>query len=255
MSIGEHLEELRMRLGRCVLALAAAFFVCLAFRDQISDVIMGPHRAAAAALAAEGIHMPEALQALSYQEPVFYYLRMALYGALFLSSPVILWQMWAFIGAGLYRKERRVVLRFVPLSLVLLAGAVSFGYFVFIPFGLRMLTMMSEDLIRAGLLTYTPKLAEYFSLFVSLTLALGIVFQIPVVMQVLSRVGMVGPKAWKTGRRYFIAGAFLLAAMLTPPDVVTQVMMGIPMLLLYELGIWLSVLADRKRTAQEQATA
>ena len=180
--------------------------------------------------------------AIRYTEQFFTYIKVVLIFALFLSHPFILWQAWQFIGAGLYEHEQRVALQFVPFSLVLFLTGVLFGYFVLIPWGLSYLSSYGNPELVDTMLS----LSAYLSLFLSLTLLLGLVFQVPLVMYFLARSGLVDPETFRRVRRYAILTGFVLGAMLTPPDPFTQIMLAGPLICLYEIGILISRAAWRR---------
>jgi sec-independent protein translocase protein TatC len=159
----------------------------------------------------------------------------ALFGVI-ISSPILIWQIWAFVASGLYKKERLVVYRTVPFTVLLLLAGVLFGYYFVVPYGLYFLTRIMDP-------NYTEpwfQVSMYFKLFLMLTLALGLVFQLPVVMWALARVGLVTYKGFRKHWRWVIMGCFLFSAMLTPPDPFTQVLMAGPMVVLYCLGLFLT---------------
>jgi sec-independent protein translocase protein TatC len=264
MTLGEHFAELRSRLLKGLVAVVVAFVVAWAFHGPISDVVMRPFHEAIprindhnadryAAKVEEGSDpleyftttdpktwelLPEyrAIDrptALSFTEGYAFLLRISLYAALLLGGPVLLWQLWQFIAAGLYPKERRAAMRYFPYSVVLFLLGVLFGYFLLIPYAMYFLGIAFDT----EKLAPQYRLADYFSLLTSLTLALAIVFQLPVLMTFGARLGLVTPQQMSRYRGYFIIGAFVLAAILTPPDPVTQCMMAVPILLLYEIGL------------------
>ena len=159
----------------------------------------------------------------------------ALFGVI-ISSPILIWQIWAFVAAGLYKKERLIVYRTVPFTVLLLLAGVLFGYYFVVPYGLYFLTKIMDP-------NYTEpwfQVSMYFKLFLMLTLALGLVFQLPVVMWALARVGIVTYEGFKKHWRWVILGCFLFSAMLTPPDPFTQVLMAGPMVVLYCFGLFLA---------------
>ena len=153
--------------------------------------------------------------------------------SLFVGGPYLLWQLWGFIGAGLYKQERKVVLSYFPLSVLLFFTGVTFGYFVLVPYGFYYL---NGDM-RPGMADAAFKLGEYFTYISSLCIALGVVFQLPIIQTALAKIGLVQPSTYATYRGHFAIASFVIAAMLTPPDPYTQSMMAGPMILLYELGI------------------
>jgi sec-independent protein translocase protein TatC len=266
MSLGDHLDELRKRLIRGLVAVGLAFAVGWAFYQPLSNVVLQPMHWALARidrnqvekyeeLLAEKPDLPRStyfesdeagdtrlrpeytvnqkMVATGATEGFLFGLKVALYFALAVGSPVLLWEMWRFIAAGLYRHERHVVARTIPLSLLLFVAGALFGYFVMVPYGLYFLaTAFPPEELQ-----FLPRLSEYLSLLSLLTLALGLVFQLPLVMYVLVKVDLVQRETFRNYRRYFIVGAFILAAILTPPDPFTQILLAGPMIVLFELGL------------------
>jgi sec-independent protein translocase protein TatC len=170
-------------------------------------------------------------------DPAMAVMKLAFIAGLFAASPVIAWQIWAFVRAGLYRHERRYVESFAPASFLLFILGCATGYFVLIPYTLY------------GLASFLPDVApvysfsDYLSFVMVLTLVLGAVFQLPLVMVFLSRVGLVPPARWGRWRRSAVAINVILAAVVSPPDVVSMVLFALPLLALYEVGAWASRLA------------
>ena len=169
-------------------------------------------------------------------------LRASLYFALFVGGPYLLWQLWGFISAGLYKTERRVVLAFFPASILLFFSGVLFGYFMLVPYGIYYLNI--DEVPGVAILQF--RLEEYFAFVTSMCLALGVVFQLPILQTAVAKVGLVRPSTFAHYRGHFALSSFIIAAILTPPDPVTQSMMAAPMVLLYELGILASRFAAPK---------
>jgi sec-independent protein translocase protein TatC len=249
MTIGEHLEELRRRLIVGLVALAVAFLVCWLFKEELFRLVTGPHRVAMARLGVQG---PESrLAQLTYVEGFFSYCKVCLVASLVVGGPILLWQIWKFVSAGLYENERRHVTRWIPFSIVLFAAGVAFGYLLLIPTGLTYLAGVVPEGVER-----TFRLEPYLNLFLLLTFALGVIFQLPLFMLVLSRIGLFSPAGYRSKRKIFILLAFVGAAVATPgPDPVSQVLLAIPMIVLYEVGILLAAATYRARqTAEARAT-
>ncbi len=227
MSIGQHLSELRNRLIICVLALAGAVAISWVFKDPLMRLLVRPH-----VMTMRKLGLPEALRFIRYQEKFYSYMKVSVVAAIFIALPIILYQMWYFISAGLYPTERRWVRLFGPMSGLLFVAGALFGFLVLIPTGLRFL-------ITIGSGTFEPMITmgDYLKLFMLLTLMLGLVFELPLVMMFLVKIGVLDADAFIRGRRYAILGAFVVGAVLTPPDPFTQLMMALPMMGLYEVGI------------------
>ena len=282
MSLGEHLDELRARLIRGLAALAVAFFVCWFFRDATTDLVMRPMNQALEWIDRDQVAHYEGLlaadptlartefflsadpaderlrpdltvgrlQALKFTEPFWFALKVTALFASVLGGPVLLWQMWQFVAAGLYASERRVVHSYFPISLALFAVGVLFGFLVLVPYAFYFLgSTFGPEKLR-----FAPTISDSFSLLVLLTLALGVVFQLPALMHVLVRLDLVRRETFAQYRLHFFVGAFILGALLTPPDVVTQTLLAVPMAVLYEVGLFTARIAERKAHAVE-ATA
>jgi Tat protein translocase TatC len=186
--------------------------------------------------------LPRTLKALGGLEDFWVFMGAVLLFALILASPVVLYQLWAFVAAGLYRHERRAVLRYFPFAVVMLTIGVLFGYFVVVPAGLYFLI----QLMNWARVESMMSVALYFSFLLTLTAALGAVFQLPLVMLALQKVGLVSHEAMRKNWRYVILGMFVLSAMFTPPDPFTQILMAVPMVVLYLLGLFLTGRAARR---------
>ncbi len=255
MTIAQHLDELRRRLLRASFALLITFGLAWFFIDPIMEFLLQPHYEAVASLQAEmnrrhELDPSKPLEVIdprpmvtSYTEGIGIYLKVCLIAALLVSGPYILWEIWGFIAAGLYLKERKTMRRYFPLALLLFFLGIAFGYKIMIPIGLEFLIVFGSDLFRTQI-----ALSEYFSLFLTLTFALGLIFQLPVVMTILARLGVVTPQGYRSKWRYVIVGCFIVSAIATPtPDPINQTLLAGSMYLLYELGILLSIFAYRER--------
>ncbi len=179
---------------------------------------------------------------LRYQEGFLAFVKLALVSALFVASPLVARELWKFVAVGLYPDEKRYVHLFAPLTFGAFVVGAAFGYAVLIPLGLRFLATYPPPELVAG----TFSLSDYLSLFITLTLLVGCVFELPLVMCFLSLIRVVSTEQYRAFRRYFVLVAFVVAAVLTPPDPVTQTLMAVPMLGLYEVGILLSAFVRRR---------
>ena len=279
MTLGEHLDELRTRLFRGVLAIVVTFVAAYAFVPRVEAIATRPFVRAMDMLhetwveEAEGLleanpelprteyfmsedpadtrllGEPRGLKSLKPAESFLFKLRICLYAAFVLGAPVLLWQMWQFIAAGLYEEERKRILAYFPFSLTCFVLGLLFGYFLMIPYAIYFLN--AEGAVRTGF----PEISrEYYLSFVSsLCLIFGALFQLPLVQTFLAGAGVVKPEAMSRYRGHFIVGAFVAAALITPPDPVTQLFLGLPLLALYEVGIVSARLAVRRRAAAASA--
>lgn len=280
MTLGEHLEELRGRLVRSTVVLVAAFVLAWTGRETLARVFFQPYEEASARLEVylverlgekvragemerERAFADEAMTELSpeYKPKArikgdaastgfFFYMKISAYFALFVGGPYLLYQLWQFVAAGLYRHERRVVMRYFPFSALLFLVGVVFGYLLMVPYALYFLAKISIEQIE-----YYESIDTYTSFLLSLTLALGLVFQLPMLMIALSSVGVVEPATFGKYRPHFIVGALVFAAVITPPDPFTQMMMAIPMVVLYELGALVARVTWRRRQTPGEAGA
>ncbi len=272
MSLGDHLRELRRRVFRGAIALLAAFLIAFYFYQPIFHVVARPMNTVLTEvdleqrekfekiLAEERLVDPTVPRTKYFRsedptetalnsdftidtrmtmvgpgEGFGVVIRITLLAALVLGMPVLLWQMWQFIAAGLYPHERRAILKFFPITVGLFVGGVLFGYFVMCPFGFKfMVTVFPPEEVR-----YIAAIGPYLEWLQAVTLVLGCVFELPVFMYALVRIGIVERKSLARFRPYFVLIAFVVGGILTPPDPITQFLAAGPMILLYELGlIW-----------------
>lgn len=228
-----HLEELRKRLIYSLIAVGVSFIICFAFKEWLFKILTLPLIAI----------LPENSSMIftSLPEAFFTYLKISFFGGLFLSSPFVLYQIWKFISPGLYVSEKKYALPFVFFSTIFFIGGSLFAYFVVFPFGFKFFVSFATDFIKPML-----TLKEFLSFSCKLLLAFGIIFELPIFMFFMARIGLVNSKALATKRKYAILITFIVAAVLTPPDIVTQIMMAIPVMLLYEISIWVVKLSEKK---------
>jgi sec-independent protein translocase protein TatC len=222
-----HLIELRDRLVRALLAVIAVFAVLCFFPGPSSlyDLLAAPMVA----------HLPRGatLIATNVISPILVPLKITGMAAFLVALPVVLYQVWAFVAPGLYSHEKRLVLPLVISSTVLFIIGVAFCYFIVIPGMSKFIQAFAPSTITAA-----PDIEQYFGFVLTLFLVFGIAFEVPVAVVVLVRIGMVTTEQLKAFRGYFYVAAFIVAAVVTPPDVISQLALAIPMCLLYELGIW-----------------
>ena len=239
-----HLVELRDRLVRAVIAVLVCF----------GALALWPGPAELYDLLAQPLvrHLPAGttLIATSVISPFLVPLKITLMGAFLVALPVVLYQVWAFVAPGLYSHEKKMVLPLVISSSLLFFVGVAFCYFVVIPSLTKFIVAVAPSSINTA-----PDIEQYFGTVLTLFLVFGIAFEVPVAVVVLARIGVVSIDQLKKFRGYFVVVAFIASAIVTPPDVVSQLSLAIPLCLLYEIGIWSARLFIRVTKAPEEATA
>ncbi len=265
----DHLIELRNRLLVCVIAFAAGFILCFAFSEPIYLFLVKPFAAAQAFYASVGPHGhvspidlilgTAGLKALPHVdgqtvnliytaplEILFTKMKLAGFGAVFVAFPVLAWQLYRFVAPGLYRNEKGAFAPFlIAAPLLFLLGA-ALVYFVMLPF--VMWFSLSQQIIGDGVqANLLPKVSDYLSLVTALLLAFGLCFQLPVVMTLLGLAGLINSKLMSAGRRYAIVAVVVVAAVVTPPDPISQLMLAVPLVILYEISIWCVRIIEMRR--------
>lgn len=242
MTLLGHLGELRRRLTRVVIAVILGFFACYSVAEPMYDWLLIPLKA----------NLPPngQLTFLSPQGLFFVYMKLALLASVFLTSPFAFYQLWAFIAPGLYREEKRAILPLSLLSALFFLSGAAFCYFMVFPVAFEFFMSFATDVI-------VPMISvdEYLSFVVKLLLAFGLVFEMPLFSYFLSRMGLLTPQAMRRHRKYAVLAIFIVAAILTPPDVFSQCLMAAPMLVLYEVSVYVSALARKGRSAAKPADA
>jgi sec-independent protein translocase protein TatC len=242
----EHLIELRSRLVKAVIAIAIFFVICFLFADDIFNLLVVPFERAA------GENTQIKLIYTAPQEYFFAQLKIALFGSLFIAFPVIATQIYKFVAPGLYKNERGAFLPFLVATPILFILGACLVYFVVMPLAMGFfLTMQQTGEDGRATIELLPKVSEYLSLIMVLIFAFGFVFQLPVVITLLARVGLVTSDGLKSKRKYAVVAAFVAAAVLTPPDPISQLGLALPTLLLYELSILSARFIEKQRAKKE----
>ena len=232
----DHLIELRRRLLWSFAALAVSFGICLYFVDPILAVLVQP-------LVEAGQRQ---LSAIAVFEQFFVRIKIALFGALMISFPVLATQLWMFVAPGLYRNEKRAFLPFLLLTPFLFAAGACLAYFVAMPVALNYLLGFGGE-IGGVQQTSLPGIGNYLDFSTRFIFGFGVAFLLPVLLMLLERAGLVTRGQLKRGRRYAIVAAFVVAAVLTPPDVISQLLLAIPLVLLYEVSLIAIWFTERRR--------
>jgi len=235
-----HLEELRRRLVACAIAVGIGFIAAYFFKERLFQILILPLKRV----------MPPGDQLIftNLPEMFFTYLKVAFVAGLLAAAPFIFYEIWMFVAPGLYQKEKKFLIPFVISSSILFVGGALFGYFVVFPFGFKFFMSFANEYIKP-----LPSVKQYFAFSTKLLLAFGLVFELPVVAFFLAKMGLINDTFLKKQRKFALLLIFVMAAILTPPDVVTQLMMAGPLLALYEISILVTKLAGKKKEEEEEA--
>ena len=255
MPLLDHLIELRQRLLYAVLALLAAFLVCFYFAESLFNFLVDPLAELLIERRADGDTTPPRLIYTALTEVFFTHVKVAFFFGAFITAPVFLTQIWLFVAPGLYRHERHAFGPFLVATPVLFFLGGALVYYVIFPLAWQFF-LAFETQGGAGVLPIEleAKVNEYLSLVMKLIFAFGICFQLPVLMTLLARVGLATSAGMARKRKYAIVGVFVVAAIFTPPDPISQISLAIPIILLYEVSIYMAKLVEKKR-AREEAEA
>jgi len=239
MSLTDHLMELRKRLVRCVIILFIGFGACYYYKDFIFDIVTRP--------------LVQVLPKNSYliytglTEAFFVYMKLAFFASLIITCPFIIYQIWKFISPALHSTEKKYVLPFVFFSTLLFVSGVLFGYFIALPPAFEFFVSFNNRYLQSMI-----SFSDYISLFVTFLLGFGLSFELPVFMFFLAKLGIVNAQMLSKQRKYAILVIFIVAAILTPsPDALSQILMAIPLMFLYELSIFISKFAGKKKVDSE----
>lgn len=234
MTFVQHLAELRLRLIRAAVALVVATIACFSFAPQLFEWLRGP-------LAS----IPDQqMVVLSPLEMFITYLKLAVLAGVFLAAPYLLLQVWLFVSPGLYKHEKKWIVPFVVLGSIFFIGGGAFAFYVVLPMGFAYLVAMVPETVQANY-----SVAAYFAIVMRLLLAFGLVFELPLAMWIIAAAGVIRADTMARFRKYWIIIATVLGALLTPPDPLTQVMMAVPLILFFEVGILGARLLGRRHPA------
>jgi sec-independent protein translocase protein TatC len=227
LPITDHLEELRWRLIKCLIAIGVGFCISYTFAKQIFNFFISP--------LVKALPPGSRLIYTSLPEAFITYLKISFFAVIILATPVIFYQIWKFVMPGLYERERRYVFPFVLIATAFFVLGVSFAFFVVFPFGFRFFLAYATDGIYAF-----PTLKEYLSFATSFLLAFGVIFELPVIIFFLAKIGIINHIMLRKQRKYAILINAIVSAVLTPPDVVSMMFMMVPLQVLYELSVWVA---------------
>lgn len=237
LTIIEHIDEFRNRLmvivGFFLVAVLGSFFLAkplikfLQLNGEVENIT---------------------LNAFNVVDPIMIYLKVIIFIACIVISPVLMYQLWAFISPGLHERERRATLNYIPFAFLLSVGGIAFSYLVLLPYVMRFMMNLSVDL---GIVQ-TIGINEYFNFLFQLTIPFAIVFQLPVVLLFLTRLGILNPTQLVKIRKYAYFGLFVIAAFITPPDIMSHLFVTVPLFILYEISIFISRFGYRKYLKSEQ---
>jgi sec-independent protein translocase protein TatC len=233
-----HLEELRKRLIFCFIAVGIGFVLSYGFKERLFQILTRPLISV--------MQTGDKLIFTGLPEAFFTYLKVALLSGIILATPVIFYQFWMFVAPGLYEKEKQHIIPIVFLSTFFFVGGSFFGYFIVFPYGFKFFLGFASEIIQP-----LPSMREYLSFASKLLLAFGLVFELPLIITFLARLGMVSVSFLKKNRKYALLLFFAGAAILTPPDVVTQIMMALPLMLLYEISIIGAKIFGKKKSEED----
>ena len=251
MPFVQHMTELRNRLMYCAVGFLTAFFVCFYFSQDIYGFLVNPLKEA---MLARGDENPRMIYT-ALTEAFFTQVKVAMWAALLISFPIILTQIWKFVAPGLYKNERNAFLPFLVATPVLFIIGALMAYYIVFPMAWKFFvsfeTMGGDGVMPIQL---EAKVNEYLSLVMGLIFAFGFCFELPVLLTLLNKIGVLSVESLKSGRRYAIVGILIVAAIVTPPDVISQLLLAIPMYLLYEMSIWICIYQEKVSTKSNLPT-
>ncbi len=237
MPITDHLEELRFRLIKIVGAILIGTVICYFFRREVLEFLQVPIKKTL---------QDEPLRFFSLMEPFIVHIKVAVYSGIFFAVPIILYQIWMFVTPGLLQRERKYLLPFILFGSLFFVGGASLCYFIVLPYGTEFFLNFDPSLKS------TINIASYLSFAIRLIMVFGIIFQLPLILLLLSRLGIVSSKFLRRQRKYAYLLFFVFGAALTPPDPLTQSLMAVPLVLMYEISVVLTRIFGRREPASAE---
>lgn len=234
-----HIADLRKRLTISTITVVVMFFACFSFYEPILEWMMAPVKHALPA--------GTSMIAVEIQETFFTAMKVAFFGGFIISLPVIFWQLWLFLAPGLYDHEKKLVVPFVFFATLMFLLGASFAYYIVVPVGFDFLIAFGNSVVSV-----LPSIGKYVGFFTKLLIGFGIAFELPVITFFLAKIGLVNDQMLKDFFRYAVVLIFIVAAILTPPDVISQVLMAAPLLILYGVSIYIAKVFNPAQKEEEE---
>ena len=247
----DHLIELRSRLIKAILALGIAAIGCFFFAQEIYEFLLAPFASMAEDIRGSQLE----LIFTGPMEFFFVKLKLSIFAGLFVAFPVIAWQLYQFVAPGLYKNERGAFWPYLVSAPLLFTLGASFVYFLMLPMLARFSVSQEQIDSTVATIKLLPRVSEYLSLIMALILAFGISFQLPVILSLLGRIGLVSSEGLAKGRKYAVVGILAFAAFFTPPDIISQILLTVPVYLLYEISIFCVKLIEKQQAEEDAAAA
>ena len=234
-----HIADLRKRLTISTITVVVMFFACFSFYEPILEWMMAPVKHALPA--------GTSMIAVEIQETFFTAMKVAFFGGFIISLPVIFWQLWLFLAPGLYDHEKKLVVPFVFFATLMFLLGASFAYYIVVPIGFDFLIAFGNSVVSV-----LPSIGKYVGFFTKLMIGFGIAFELPVITFFLAKIGLVNDQMLKDFFRYAVVLIFIISAILTPPDVISQVLMAAPLLILYGVSIYIAKVFNPAQKEEEE---
>ena len=234
-----HIADLRKRLTISTITVVVMFFACFSFYEPILEWMMAPVKHA--------LPVGTSMIAVEIQETFFTAMKVAFFAGFIISLPVIFWQLWLFLAPGLYDHEKKLVVPFVFFATLMFLLGASFAYYIVVPVGFDFLIAFGNSVVSV-----LPSIGKYVGFFTKLLIGFGIAFELPVITFFLAKIGLVNDQMLKDFFRYAVVLIFIVAAILTPPDVISQVLMAAPLLILYGVSIYIAKVFNPAQKEEEE---